>query len=186
MNRQVSIERETKVVAMLARGDEQQQIIDALGGGITKNTITAIKKRNKENLALIQEKMSVKAAEDAMSIKNKANVLISKKLDMGIDYDKILDKARQEWVDGDIDNQEFQKILNAHHDLSIGELVNVSREMHSQAAGPEKPPATASDLALLAAAIKSGDTLKITQMVFENDKHNTAAAQPVQPIQPSE
>lgn len=162
----LNIDTETRIVALLARGDTYEEIRQQIEGGVSDVAIRAVKKRNKANLEIISQKMLIKATEDAGSIKQKANKIISHKLD-NIDTNQlILDKARQDWLNDVIDYKTYEKILRKHHDASLGELVSVSKEMHSQSTAEDRPPADAKDMAALVAAIKSGDETKITQVVF--------------------
>lgn len=167
----IDVATEVKIVALIARGDTQEQISQQIAGGVSKNALTAIKKRNKENLDLIKERLMQRAMDDAEGIKQKANKIISQKLDHADDADVILDKARQDWLDDKITWPEYDKILKRFKPLSVTELVSVSKEMHAQSTDNTKPPASEADLASLAAAIRSGDEIKITQAVF-NAKPN--------------
>lgn len=165
----IDIATETKIVALLARGDTYTEIQGQIEGGVSLVTIGAVKKRNKENLMIIAEKMAIKAAEDASSIKLKANKLISARLDVdGLDQE-VLDHAKAQYLADEISWATYERIVNKSRAASITELVTVSKEMHHQSAEGDTPPANASDLAALAAAIRSGDSLKITQLVFGND-----------------
>lgn len=163
-NAPLSLETETRIVALLARGDEQKSI--AQETGVNQNTVGRVKLRNKENLEIIKQQLLVKAAEDADSIKQKANTKLSRKLDRDDKVVEIIDKAHEDYLEGEISIKEYSEILRKVKELSVGELVQVSKEMHNQTTAIEKPPATQADLAYLAAAIASGDEVKITQAVF--------------------
>lgn len=151
---------------LLARGDTYKQIQAQIERGVTDATISAVKKRNKDNLELIASKLMERAAEDAAGIKQKANTLISKRLDKVDDTFDILDKARQDWIDDKITWKEYEKIMRKFKDVSLGELVTVSKEMHAQSSKGDAPPSSPKDLADIAAAIASGDEVRITQAVF--------------------
>lgn len=161
----LNLEQETRIVALLARGTDTQGEI-AKEVGVSDVTVTAVKKRNKENLAIISQQLLMRAAEDAGSIKEKANTKLSQKLDRDDKVVRIIEKAHDEFLEGEISIKEYSAILRKVKELSVNELVTVSREMHNQSAGAEKPPTTQQDLAFLAAAIASGDEVKITQAVF--------------------
>lgn len=160
----LTIEEETKIVALLARGDTQESIEKEIG--ISQQTVSAVKKRNKENLAIISQKMLAKATEDALSIKQDANAKISHRLKRDDKAAQILDKAYDQYLNEEIDLKQFTEAARRIKELSINELVSVSKAMHDQSTAEEKPPATQSDLAALAMAIRSGDEVKITQAVF--------------------
>jgi transposase len=163
----LSIEQETKIVMLLARGDEYKEIMKQVDVSI--NTITKVKNRNKANLALIAEKVMEKTADDAADIKQKANKLISKRLDKADTAQQLLEKAQQDFMDDKITYKEFADALRRIKEIGINELVTVSKEMHNQSSKGDEPPASSKDLATLAAALKSGDTLKITQAVFSTN-----------------
>lgn len=173
-NTGLTLDQETKIVLLLARGDTREEIQAQMDFHVSKQTISAVKKRNKDNLQLIATKVAEKAAEDAASIKQKANTLIAKRLDKVDDTFEILDKARQDWLDDKITWKEYEKIQRRYKEVSLGELVNVSKEMHAQSNSGDTPPASPKDLAELAAAIASGDEVRITQATF-NPKSNTNA-----------
>lgn len=160
----ISMETETKCVAMIARGDLHEEISKELG--IALQSVGNIKKRNKANLQIIEQKLLTKATEDALSIKHNANKKISKRLMRDDKATQILDKANDDYLNDRIDIKEYTEMVRRVKELTINELVSVSKAMHDQSSELEKPPATQSDLAALAAAIRSGDEVKITQAVF--------------------
>lgn len=165
----ISIEEETKILALLARGDTYEKIREQVDGRVTDVTIRAVKRRNKENLDIIRQKMMEKATDDAMSIKDKANRIISNKLNH-IDANlEILNKAREDWLDDKIDYKEFETIHKKYKDVTLNELVTVSKEMHHQAVETEQPKAAPQDLSALVEAIKSGDQVKVTQVLFNGN-----------------
>lgn len=77
----LSVAEETKIVALLARGDTRDEIIQALDRPVSKETITAVKKRNQDNLAIIKTKQLEVEASNALAIKQKANDKIKQQLD---------------------------------------------------------------------------------------------------------
>lgn len=164
---------ETQIVARLARGDKQLDIMAEMGVAIA--TVTAVKKRNKENLAIIKQKTLEKQIENAEAIKQKSNAKLSKRLDRDDEAEKIISKAQSEYLNGDISLKEFSDIMRRVKELSVNELVTISKEMHHQTVETDKPPAAAGDLTDLIAAIKSGDEVSITKAVFNGQRNNPPA-----------
>lgn len=167
----LSIVDETKIVALLARGDTREAIIAQFPErSLDPRTVTNVKKRNKDNLAILKEAMLQKAQDDAMAIKHKANRKLSKKLD---DDDKRLEAlsvAHQDFIDGNLTSKEYSLILKSNRELSVTELVSVSKEMHNQSKEDEVAPTPAKDMAALVDAIKSGDEVKLNQIIFNSSK----------------
>lgn len=183
----LTIVEETKVVALLARGDRIQDIIDAFPGRqykMSNKTVMAVRKRNAESLALLKQQALEKATEDAGSIKEKANKKISRRLDSDEKNRQVLEKAKSDMLDDKITWKEYKEILRAHKDLSIQELVSVSKEMHSQSSKATDDETPKADLAALVAAIKSGEETKITQVLF-NARTETPIQEHLPPIQTS-
>lgn len=171
MGKGLSVETETRIVALLARNDTYASIKEDTGA--STHTINTVRLRNKENLEIIKQKMLIHAAKDAMSIKDKANDKIYSKLERDDKLIEILDKSRQDYMDGEISTTEYLEIVRKTTELSVTELVQVSREMHHQAVAEDPAPPTPADMAALVAAIKSGDETKITQVVFNGQRTPT-------------
>ena len=171
--RPLSVAEELKIVALLARGDTYQQIQTYFKANSmrtpTNSTILSVRKRNKENLELIKSKILQKEAEDASSIKDKANSLIKKRLDRADSEAKVLAIANQQFVDGEIDMEELTRIKRLVKETGIVELVAVSREMYAQSrADTDVVNNTPKDLSALISAIRSGDEVKLQQIIFNS------------------
>lgn len=172
MAKGLSIVDETKIVMLLARGDTYEQIQAQVD--VSAPTIGTVKKRNKENLELIKSKLTEQAAEDALGIKHKANKLISKRLDKADSAQQLLEKAQQDFLDDKISYKELADALRRFKEIGITELVTVSKEMHAQSNKADNPPSSPKDLQELAAAIASGDEVRITQATFNPKQANNA------------
>ena len=170
----LTMEEETKVVALMARGDNYKEIrayMEEHGLQAPSNaTMLNIKKRNKENFDLIREKLADKEAEDALAIKEKANSAIKHRLDRYEKEAEILETAHQQYIDGEIDAKEWADIRKRTKEASLVELIAVSREMHSQsrAGTDDDKNTTTEDLSALVQAIKSGDEVKLQQIIFNS------------------
>lgn len=166
----ISIDQETKIVMLLARGDEYKDIMKQVD--VSVNTITKVKRRNKDNLALIAEKVMEKALDDAAASKQKANKIISKRLDRDETNAEVLAKAQQDWIDDKITFKELEAVMRRFKEIGITELVTVSKEMHAQTSKGDDTPSSPKDLATLAAALASGDEVRITQAIFNAKSPN--------------
>lgn len=164
--RGVSVEVETRVVAMIARGDTVDQIRQQIEGGINRITVRKIRERNKDNLEIIKQQLQTIAAEDAASIKQEANQQLSDKLKRSRLAEEHIQLKYLEYLDDKITYDQYCDIVKRTAAMSVQELVSISKEMHHQSVETEKPQASAADLAALTAAIRSGDEVKITQAVF--------------------
>lgn len=160
----ISTVTETQVVALLARGDKHEDI--RVQTGVSLDGIRLIKIRNKENLAIIKQKTLEKQIENADLIKAKANTKLSKRLDRDDTAEAILAKANKDYLDDTITLKEFTNIMHRVKELSITELVQVSKEMHHQSVETDTPKDSAADMAALIEAIRSGDEVSITKAVF--------------------
>lgn len=167
----VSPQDEMRILAMIVRGDQQKAI--AAEFGLTEGTITNIKKRNPETLAMLKEQFTSHRVSQAVSILDKANKAIEKKLDDSELYDDKIAEIRQEFVEGVITEEERDARLRALQKLTVAELTSISREMHSQTKteGPDKaPPMNAVEaqayLIDLAKGLEVGDEIALERLVF--------------------
>lgn len=174
----LSIAEEARVVALLARGDTQKQIQDHMQEEMQRHvafmTIGRVKKRNKGTLDMIAAKALQKAEADAASIKNKANSLISSRLDKADRFDKLIEKLETDYSEGTITYKEYVAERRKLKETTLPELVTVSKEMHHQTNAEPTPPASPQDISTLIAAIKSGDEVKLNQIIFNGDKNGNS------------
>src|SRR3990167_612375 len=170
MAEMLSTEQETHIVALLARGDTYKDITaqmnDKFNRPVDKMTIVNVKKRNAGNLSLIKEKQLQKALNDAQAIKDKANTLISTKLNSATKAQEAIDKAKDEFSKGNINVDELTGIIKANITPTLPELFSVSKEMHNQAQADDKP-LERKDLTALAEALKSGDEIALNQILIK-------------------
>jgi superfamily II RNA helicase len=177
-NQRLSIAEETKIVALLARGDTYQQIQAAFEGlrKLNEKTIRKVKIRNKENLDLIKERQLQREEADALAIKQKANKLISRRLDQSDHDAEALVKANEDFAKGTINYKEWQTLVAKLKPTSLPELVSVSREMHNQSSTETPPQTPHKDLQALVAAIRSGDEVRLSEMVFKGKSDDLSPA----------
>ena len=175
------MEEETRIVALLGRGDtheEIQQNMEADYRPVSRNTIIRVKKRNGPNLQIIKTRFLEKHEADALAIRQKANLIINKRLSMTERVSDLVAKAQKQYMEGEMTSDEYVEILKANREATMNELVGVSREMHNQAKEEEAPAGDQKDIAALVEAIRSGDEVTLNQIVFkgDNDKRVTPPA----------
>lgn len=166
----LSIAEETRIVALLASGSTYETIKAEFKGirNLSDPTIAKVKKRNKENLDMIAERMLQRQEQDAASIKQKANKLIAKRLDQSDEFQDLLNATLDDFKSGKIDYKTYQDKIKAFRTLSVSELVSVSREMHTQSGTEPAKETPHKDLQALVAAIRSGDEVRLSEMVFKS------------------
>jgi hypothetical protein len=176
--RGLTIQEETRIVALLARGDTHAQIQEQMARefrGVHMRTIAAVKKRNKENFDIIRARLLEKQEHDASALKEKANKMISKKLDIEDKKLEIIQRAREDYLNGAISLKELTEILKRHRETTLTELVSVSKEMHNQSSeDPDSKPDAQKDLSDLVNAIRSGDEVKLQQIIFNSKDQEDA------------
>lgn len=184
-------EMEVRVVVLLAQGHTYSQVDEIFrkefGRPIDDKLIAAVKKRNLPNLEMIKERLLAREEADALAIKQRANKMIVNRLKDDESQDSVLDKARREYVEGKIPLKEYTKIIRAHRRITINELVGVSREMHTQSDGGSPDTPDKKDLAALVEAIRSGNEIKVNQIIFNegaipDDLTSGTTPQPVQDL----
>lgn len=171
---------ETKIVALIARGDTYEQIRQHLqreGVSISISGLQKVKQRNTDALSYINKKLIDHQATKTARILEKARDQIEKKLDAANGESGSL----QELVDlrnsGEIDDQEFARLsfeVVSKQSLSIKDLTTVSKEMFNQSQIEAGKPTSISDnptqakenLMKLLAAINSGDEKQIAEAIF--------------------
>lgn len=170
---------ETRVVAMIARGDTYETIAQTLegeGSPLAISTISAIKKRNAEALAYMKRVMLEEQTTQSGKLLAKSRTLIERKLDRALRVDEELKELINELHDGVIDPKEYSMrsagILG--HELTITELNSVTKEAFNQSQIEQGKPTAISnnpqqareDLGHLLDAIKTGDEVRLQQIVF--------------------
>lgn len=171
---------ETQVVAMLARGDKQQQIIDYLLTDrdivISPSTLTKVKQRNSEALAYMKNVMVEKSLTQAANIREKSLQLLEHKVDQALTIDEEMKRLLEAFENEEIEAREYYAALEvlAKRGFTVSEATSVSKEMFNQSqieAGKptsiNSDPASAKEkLQSLLLGIKHGDDVKLVQALF--------------------
>lgn len=176
--RKLDTQAETKVVALLARGDSYQNIVNQLaeeGINVTPQAIAKVKERNTEALNYMKERMIDHAATRSQRILEKARNLVENRLDEALDKEKIRSDALRAYVSGEIEEDEYKAILNnTGSQISLKDLITASKEFFNQSqieAGKptsitENPQQAKENLNRLLSAINSGDEKAIAEAIF--------------------
>lgn len=163
-------------MALIARGDTQEQIREYMknevGRSVSRNTIMEVKKRNKKNLDILRNKLLVKEEAQATALRSQANKIVKRKLDQEDKKLDVLEQARLDYLDGKIPLYEYVEIVKANRELSLNEVVNVSKVMHDQAKSEDEVPPEQRDTGALVSAIRSGDEVTLQQIIFNKKEED--------------
>ena len=190
----LTMDQKLRAIAYIARGDTMSQVaahmLEDYEVSITESALYNIKRDNRDTIQKIQERLADSAAADAEKILHSSRVAIAKKIQKADRDGGELELLDQQYRDGEIDKDEYQRRKAGMLQLSIGELVNINRSMYAQTAqrpsDPELPPggqqqlpagsATPAQLEALLKAIQAGNTVEIQRLIFtpgggQNDQH---------------
>lgn len=166
---------ELQVIALLARGDTYQSISDSVG--ISVPTVSDIKKRNKQALATIQEKMISHQASKSAKILDKAHDLIDGKLTKAQSVDREREDLIKKLDQGQISAEEFKARWETLYSPTLIELNAIQKEAFNQSQIEQGKPTAISntpkakeELVELLEAIKKGDEVELFKMVFNPNK----------------
>lgn len=174
---------ESQVVAMLARGDTHQQIVDWLdkekGISMSLANIGVIKKRNEEGMNFIKTELMKHEQTVAATILDKTRRLINSRLDKALTLEETLKKLRDSFDSGDITDSEYyrQVDIELKNRLTVQELTSLSKESFNQSqieAGKptsitESPEQAKAHLQTLLAAISKRDDSATLKALFPDD-----------------
>jgi hypothetical protein len=176
----IDTQTETKIVALIARGDSYSQIKASLekeGVSISTTAIGDIKARNEQALSYIQNKLIDHETTKTARILNKTRDMIEKKLDAASGDVPVLQELIELRDNGEIDDNEFARLsMRAveSHSISIKDLTTVSKEMFNQSqieAGKptsisETPEQAKKNLQTLLEAINNKDEAAMVKAIF--------------------
>lgn len=165
MANEIPIDSETKVVAMLSRGDKQVDIAKEMG--ISEQTVSAIKKRNTENIAMIHSKMLEREQSEAIQIKTRAQRLANKKLRWAEeDADKVRTLTEQVRA-GELDKDDFKAQAFNTEEVTLKDLASLIKDVDTGQPDKRQPDSTdTASLKALVKALESGDEVALERIVF--------------------
>lgn len=158
------------VVKHLATGAGRKEIVELVKKEFDREihpmTVYNISKRESTTVEVMQNQIIKDAAVSASSLKNKANNLLARKLDMAEnDMDKI-QELREDYRNGIITKHEFDVQMATFEKITVNELATISKEATAQmkAEDPNEPTAQdAAALAMMLEAIRAGNPINIIQ-----------------------
>lgn len=178
-NRSIDTQTETKVVAMIARGDSYSTIKENLeleGTTISTTAISDIKKRNTEALNQIQSAIVQAQTSQATRLLGKSRTIIERRLDKELNRAEDIDEYRQLWLNGEISYEEYRDEVLKYGDkaMSTAELTSLTKEMFHQSqieqgkptAISENPTQAKENLSTLLRAISQGDEAAMVRAIF--------------------
>jgi hypothetical protein len=175
--KKISTAQETKVVAMIARGDTYPTIVDKLaedGIEISTSTITRIKDRNSEALAFMKNTMLEQQASTASRILHRSREIIESRLSDDDKYWEIIKELNEKLESGEIDEKQYWTMRPTAPSLSLRDLTSVSKEMFNQSqieagkptAITDNPAQAKENLKVLLDAINKGSDEDIAKAIF--------------------
>lgn len=188
----LTMDQKLRALAYIARGDTMSQVaahlLEDFQVTITESALYKIKKDNLETIQKIQERLADSAAADADALLKSSRVALARRLQRDSRDGAELEQLDQQYRDGELDKAEYQRKKSGLLQLSVNELVNISRSMHAQVikvpGNPELPPgngpaqplpagsATPAQLEALLKAIQSGNHVEIQRIVFNGGVRN--------------
>lgn len=181
------MDQKLRALAYIARGDTMSQVaahlLEDFQVSITESALYKIKKDNLETIQKIQDRLADSAVADADAILKQSRVALAKKMQRADRDGNELEQLDQQYRDGEIDKSQYQRRKAGLIQLSVSELVNISRTMHAQVIKvpgvPELPPgpggaaqplpagsSTPAQLEALLKAIQAGNTVEIQRLIF--------------------
>lgn len=170
---------ETQVIAMLARGDTYDAIravLESQGTTITISTISNVRRRNTEALAYMKNALMQHEVSISSKLLTKSRQLLERKLNRAFHVEEKINSLEQELKSEEIDHRTFsvlyEKALKA--ELSVAELVSLSKEMFNQSqieqnkptSITENPAQAKENLKTLLEAINTKNDTAVLQAIF--------------------
>lgn len=172
-------------LAMIARGDTLSQVAGHLltdyGVKISETGLSQIKKAHKNTVIKMQETIADGKAAEADDILARSRRLVNRRLDKAERDERAVEELDQKYRDGEIKSpKEYRRRKAGLLRISIAELLNVSRTMHSQAVRPigialssgdpadlpSSQPQTPAQLEAILLAIQAGNTVELQRLIF--------------------
>lgn len=186
------MDQKLRVLAYIARGDTASQVVahvlEDFEIVITEDAIYKIKRDNAETIAKMQERLADSVAADLDQLVRRSRTGIARKLMKAENDASEIEVLDQQYRDGEITKEEYQRKKAGRLDLSITELSNLSQKLVAQQrlvsapVQPEGPNAlpdgnpqpisvpqgtqTPAQLEAMLKAIQAGNTVELQRIVF--------------------
>ena len=194
--RKLDTSQRMQVIALMARGDTFAEInaylLEHFGVTLNPKTLTDMKKVHGDTIALMQRTHEEAETADAAQLLIRTRRLIGRKLTRAERDAKDLADLDYQRREGEITEADYHQRRTGLIEMSIQELVTVSKEMHSESSKPlggELLPGLPdgggnSNLALTEAllnAIKTGNHVEIQRLILRSpNETDNVVPQPVQ------
>lgn len=174
----IDAQTETKIVALIARGDSYQSIKEQLEQEnitVSISLIGKVKERNAEALTYISKELVKHETTNARRIMGKARDLVEKQLDEAAGNEELRSDALRAFLSGDITKDELDTVLhNTGRQIALKDLITASKEFFNQSqieAGKptsitESPEQAKKNLKTLLEAIDKGDEAAMVKGIF--------------------
>ena len=124
------MDQKLRVLAYIARGDTVSQVVahvlEDFEVVITEDAIYKIKRDNAETIAKMQERLADSVAADLDQLVRRSRTGIARKLMKAENDASEIEVLDQQYRDGEITKDEYQRKKSGLLDLSITELSNLS------------------------------------------------------------
>lgn len=157
-------------MALIARGDTYDEI--EAQTGVNRGQLTSIKKRNIESIQEVKNKLLEREVKTQAKIKQHANNKIEERLNRDDKLHELMEKVTHDYLKGELTLKDYTQAILSLKELTVSDLIQISREMHVQSGTEEKPPTSPEDLTALSAALASGDQVTLTQILFHGKRSN--------------
>jgi hypothetical protein len=187
-NERVDQATETKVLALIARGDTYDAIkgvLESEGTIISIATISAIKSRNKSALDFMKQELVKHEVSASTKLLGKARQLLERKLTRALNAEQIQKELIEEAKSGELEPHIFEALYNKalKAELTVAELTSLSKEMFNQSqveqgkptSITESPAQAKENLKTLLEAINNQDDEKILKAIFPDAQRTPVA-----------
>lgn len=170
---------QTRVVAMIARGDTYdsiKRVLSTEGIDIGISAISEVKRRNMDALRYMQDALIQHEAHQSTKILSKSRRLIERKLDRALSQDEEFADIKERYASGEIDEFQLKRLMELamRQELSVGELTSLTKEAFNQSqveqgkptSITENPAQAKENLKTLLEAINSGDEALMAKAIF--------------------
>lgn len=186
---ELNTQKEIEVVTRIVRGDTYQLIADDLG--VSTATISAVKKRQSNAIAMLSQKLLERKQKIAERILEKTHELLENRVDDALQYEKkcekieakldkdllkateINDPEQRKEARADARNKYNKAMTRVRQEyMTTSTAVQLAKEMNAESTDDGSPnlPATQADskaqLVALVEAIQSGDEVRLQQIIL--------------------
>ena len=180
----LTMDQKLRALAYIARGDTMSQVaahmLEDFEVTISESRLYQIKKDNHQTIQKIQERLADSVAADAEKIMQSTRVALARRLQRDSRDGAELEQLDQQYRDGELSKEDYQRQKTGLLQMSVAELVSISRGMHEQVikapgsaeldAGPPQNSlgggSTPAQLEALLKAIQAGNTVEMQRLIF--------------------